>query len=279
MISHSARIMGSSFAFSMITLAAGVALAGGGGGGPITKDSIGVFNPTPDTFFLRNTNDAGVASLTVSFGPADSVPTPADFDGNGSDTVGVYSPSLGRFYIRNANSSGPATATVNFGPTSSTLNPLTGDWDGIGPDTIGLYERAGGRFLLRNTNTSGTATVTTKFGPKNDPNIVPLSGNWNGGDTIDGIGLYDPDSGTFYLKNDPTVAGPTDLTIRFGPKNSTLIPIVGNWNDDDTDTIGLYDPANGTFILRNTNSAGAADLTFRYGGNGLIPVDGNWNGD
>lgn len=279
MISHSARIMGSSFAFSMITLAAGVALAGGGGGGPVTKDSIGVFNPTSDTFFLRNTNTAGATDVTVSFGPADSVPVPGDFDGNASDTVGVYSPSLGRFFFRNANSEGAANLTVNFGPTSSTLPPLVGDWDGVGPDTVGLYERAGGRFLLRNANTNGVATVTTRFGPKGDANIVPLSGNWNGGDTIDGIGLYDPDAGTFYLKNDPSTSGGADLTIRFGPKNSTLIPVVGNWNDDDIDTIGLYNPADGTFILRNTNSAGAADLTFRFGGAGRTPIRGNWNGD
>lgn len=279
MISHSARIMGSSFAFSMITLAAGVALAGGGGGPAVTKDSVGVFNSTSDTFFLRNTNTAGNADVKVSFGPADSVPVPADGDGNASDTVAVYSPSLGRFFFRNANSEGSANLTVNFGPTNSTLTPLVGDWDGVGADTVGLYERAGGRFLLRNANTSGTATVTTRFGPKGDANIVPLRGNWNGGDTIDGIGLYDPDAGTFYLKNNPSTSGGADLTIRFGPKNSTLIPVVGNWNDDDVDTIGLYDPSNGTFLLRNTNDAGAADLTFRFGGSGLIPVAGNWNGD
>ena len=114
MISHSARIMGSSFAFSMITLAAGVALAGGGGGGQVTKDSIGVFNSTSDTFFLRNTNSAGAADLKVSFGPADSIPTPGDFDNNASDTVGVYSPSLGRFLRR-----GDKTRTQGIGTSDA----------------------------------------------------------------------------------------------------------------------------------------------------------------
>ena len=278
MNSHSARFMGPSFAFSMILLAAGTALAGGGAA-PVEKDTIGVFSSTTDTFFLRNANAAGAAAVTVGYGPADSVPLIGDYDGNGTDTIGAYSPSLGRFLLRNTNTPGTANAAVNYGPTSSTLVPLIGDWDGIGADTIGLYERAGGRFLLRNANTNGVATVETRFGPKGNANVVPIVGNWNGGDTIDGIGLYDPDAGTFYLKNDPSTSGGADLTIRFGPKNSTLIPVVGNWNDDDVDTIGLYDPSNGTFLLRNTNDAGTADLTFRFGGAGLIPVSGNWNND
>jgi hypothetical protein len=278
MNSHSARFMGPSLALSMILLAAGTALAGGGAA-PVEKDTIGVFRSTTDTFYLRNANAAGAAAVTASYGPADSVPLTGDYNSDGTDTIGAYSPSLGRFLLRNTNSEGPANTTVNFGPTNSTLVPLIGDWDGVAADTVGLYERAGGRFLLRNANTNGIATVTTRFGPKGNANVVPIVGNWNGGDTIDGIGLYDPIGGVFLLKNDPTTAGSADLTIRFGPKNSTLIPIVGNWNDDDVDTIGLYNPADGTFLLRNANTAGTADLTFRFGPAGLVPVSGNFNGD
>jgi hypothetical protein len=48
-----------------------------------------------------------------------------------------------------------------------------------------------------------------------------------------------------------------------------------------THTIGIYDPATSNFFLRNSNSPGAADLTFSFGagGQGLVPLAGDWNGD
>lgn len=280
MNSHSARIMGTSLAFSIIALAAGTAMAGGA---PVEveRDTIGVFNSTTTTFFLRNANSAGVADLTASFGPADTVPLMGDYDNNNTDTVGAYSPSLGRFFLRNTNSPGAANVTFNYGPTNSTnVVALIGNWDGAGNDTAGLFERSGGRFLLRNANTSGVAEVTTRYGPKNNTTMIPLRGNWNGGDSIDGIGLYDPASGTFLLKNDPATSGAADISIRFGPRPSTLLPVVGDWDDDGIDTIGLYNPATGTFLLRDTNTAGVADSTFRFGpAGGMLPVTGNFNGN
>lgn len=281
MNSHSARIMGSSLALTIVLLAAGIAMAGGVVL-PVEKDTIGVFNPATDTFFLRNANAAGAAAVTASFGPADSVPLIGNYNGptDATDTIGVYSPSLGRFFLRNQNSEGAPALAFNYGPAGSTnVLPLVGNWDGTGADTVGLFERSGGRFLLRNANTTGSAQVTTRFGPKNNLTMVPIRGNWNGGDSIDGIGLYDPVGGTFLLKNDPTTSGSADLTIRFGPKNSLMLPIVGDWDDDGIDTIGLYNPADGTFLLRDTNTAGNADNTFRFGGPANRPIAGNYNGD
>ena len=97
----------------------------------------------------------------------------------------------------------------------------------------------------------------------------------------DTIGLYDPVTSTFYLKNSNS-AGPADLTFVYGPAGSGWIPIAGDWDGDGVDTIGLYDPAHTTFYLRNSNSAGVADLTFVYGTidrpNRQV-VTGDWNGD
>ena len=105
MNSHSARILGASLAFSTIVVAAGVVTAGTGGQSPTEKDTIGVFDSTTKTFFLRNFNSKGTAGITVHYGPANSVPLIGDWDGtvSNTDTIGVYSPSLGRFLLNNAN--------------------------------------------------------------------------------------------------------------------------------------------------------------------------------
>lgn len=283
MISLSARCLGWMVAWSVIALAAGPAMAQKGGG-PTDKDTIGVFNPTTDTFSLRNANSTGAPNVEVSYGPADGIPLIGDWDGAGADTLGVYSPSLGRFLLRNANTPGAAQLSVNYGPTPNSnpagLVPIVGDWDGVGPDTVGLYVRAQGRFLLRNTATSGIAEITTKFGPRGVADVVPLAGNWDGVGTTDGIGVFVPADGTFYLKNDASTSGVADITVRFGPKPTPAnwVPVVGNWNNDTTDTIGLYDPTRGIFLLRNANTDGPHEVLVRFGPkNVVVPVDGNYD--
>src|SRR5206468_9873195 len=91
----------------------------------------------------------------------------------------------------------------------------------------------------------------------------PIGGDWNG-DGIGTIGLYDPATGTFYLRNSNT-AGSADVTFTFTGASSTRLPIAGDWDGDGTTTVGLYDPAPSTFYLRNSNTTGGANLTFVFG--------------
>ncbi len=104
-------------------------------------------------------------------------------------------------------------------------------------------------------------------------NINIISTIMTGTDTL---GVYDPASRTFYLRNSNTI-GNADFTIQYGPNN--VIPIVGDWNGDGIDTIGVYDPATRTFYLRNSNSPGNADIQIQYGPPGSVPIVGDWNGD
>jgi hypothetical protein len=48
-----------------------------------------------------------------------------------------------------------------------------------------------------------------------------------------------------------------------------------------TDTPAAYVPSSGVWFLRNANSAGAADLAFKFGAGGanLVPIKGDWDGD
>jgi hypothetical protein len=57
--------------------------------------------------------------------------------------------------------------------------------------------------------------------------------------------------------------------------------LVRDWDGNGIDTAGLYEPATGKFFLRNSNTSGAADLVFAFGGIGatLVAVSGDWNGD
>ncbi len=246
---------------------------------PTDKDTVGVYVAATRAFFLRNVNSAGTAALKFKFGPTGSTPLVGDYDNSGSDTIGAFQASTGRFFLRNTNNEGSTgNLVVQYGSVPANGLPLVGDWDGANGDSVGIFDPVKGRFLLRNTNNGGNAQIETRFGRRNlSPAYVALRGNWSGGDSIDGIGLYDPATSTFFLKNDPSTEGPADFTFRFGDGGLGLVPVVGNWDDNDTDTVGLYDPATRYFFIKNTLSDGPPDASFRYGPTGATPIAGNYD--
>jgi hypothetical protein len=238
-------------------------------------DTAGVYVPSTATWFLRNTNTAGPADLTFTYGPAGAgfLPLKGDWDADGIDTVGLYDPGTSTFFLKNTNASGNADLVVRFGEAGLGYLPLSGDWNGDEMDTIGLFNPATGTVFLRNTNTPGPADVAFRYGPAG-AGWTPLAGDWDGEGT-DSAGLYDASTGRFYLRN-ATTAGPADLTIRYGATGS--LGLAGDWDGDGVDTIGIYNAAGRTFFLRNTNTTGVADVTFVYGPAGATPLVGNWDG-
>lgn len=144
-----------------------------------------------------------------------------------------------------------------------------------GTQTIGSYNPGAATFYLRNTNTPGAADTTVQYG---NANWIPLAGDWDGG--LDGndemtIGVYDPATGWFYLRNSNT-PGPADTAFQYG--NLGWLPIAGDWDGNGFWSIGLYDPATSTFYLRNENSSGSADVTVQFGNAGWKPLAGDWDG-
>jgi hypothetical protein len=97
---------------------------------------------------------------------------------------------------------------------------------------------------------------------------------------VDTPGIYTAGTGAWFLRNSNS-NGVADSSFQYGPSPSTLVPIKGDWNNNDIDTPGLYDPATGAFFLKNSSAGGNADIVFGYGpgGTGLVPLSGDWNGD
>jgi hypothetical protein len=149
--------------------------------------------------------------------------------------------------------------------------------------TSGVTGNASLTTTATTTSPAGTYTVTAGLGSL-------AAGNYdfafvNGTLTItanntDTIGLYDPATSIFSLRNSNDSGNP-DLTFQYGFGNSGWLTVIGDWNGDGVDTIGLYNQTTAMFYLRNSNDSGYADLTFWYGpaGNNWIPIAGDWNGD
>lgn len=150
----------------------------------------------------------------------------------------------------------------------------------LNPDGIGIYTASGNFWLAYDSSATPPfgADFLLQYGGGAGPAIV---GDWDG-DGNKGVGIYSASSGTFWLQDDVlTSPGTPDPSISnfsiTGAPTSGVIPIVGDWDADDSDEVGIYDPATGMFYLRNSLDTGAADQSFQYGGPGLKPVVGNWN--
>lgn len=106
--------------------------------------------------------------------------------------------------------------------------------------------------------------------------MVPLLGDWDGGGA-DTPGLYDPATGTFFLRNE-LASGPADETFVFGRPGA--LAVSGDWDGDGVATVGLFHPATGTWSLTNRHESGAAavELSFGAAGSRMLPLAGDWDG-
>jgi hypothetical protein len=142
---------------------------------------------------------------------------------------------------------------------------------------VGLYATSGSPFFLRNSNDSGFANTVVTYQPASN-GLIAISGDWNG-DGKATIGLYAPATSTFFLRNsnNPNRTG-TDIQFQYGPTNSTLLPVAGDWNGSGMDQVGLYDQTTGTFHLREVSGTSVTDVVFVYGpaNNHLLPLAGKW---
>jgi len=244
------------------------------------SDSVGVYKPASSAWTLLN-HLSGSTTTTFTFGPANSTQKPVggDWDGDGISTTGLYnySASTQTFTFRNSNTTIPTYPDLitPSTPISSTTIPITGDWDGDGIVTPGFYDPATGMWQLLNYTAKTDEYV---LGPSfvygsGHPTWLPIAGDWNN-DGATTIGLYDPSTGTWHLRNTNS-AGDDDLTFTFGPTNSTQMPVTGDWNGDGITTVGLYNSSTGAWSLRNANSTGGTDVSVTTA-NGQLPVTGHW---
>ncbi len=228
---------------------------------------------TPPAWFLRNSQSAGPADITLSYGPSDVtwVPLSGDWDGNGTDTPGLYNPANGTFFLRNSNTNGPANVVFSFG-SPLIYRPIAGDWNGDGVDSIGIFNPTTGLYFLKNVNGPGPAEHGFTFGVGGG--TFPVAGDWDGNGS-DSVGFYDAGTGTWFLRNSLS-NGPADFAFSYGPAG--FVAITGDWNADGIDTPGVYDPSTGAWFLVNMNGSGPADVVFGFGAGGGSPIVGDWNG-
>ncbi|HVR97566.1 MAG TPA: PQQ-dependent sugar dehydrogenase [Thermoanaerobaculia bacterium] len=250
---------------------------------PGRADTVGLFDPEPSRFLLKNRNVSGPIDRTVRFGRPRSrwVPLAGDWNGDGVTTIGFYDPATGIFRLKNSLTGGNADIVVSLAadvPRAADTIPVVGDWDGNGQDSLGFYDRVTHTFRLKNQIAGPSVpfdqTTTINMGPLSQSGrYLPVMGDWDG-DGDDTPGLFDPETGRFVYVNgfDP---GTFSIVVQYAIAGRWLA-VAGDWNGDGRDGLGLYDPARGVFRLDN-NLDRVPDVLVRIpNGRNKLPLAGAW---
>jgi hypothetical protein len=238
--------------------------------GGLPPQTIGAFDPSSATWYLRNSNTAGAPGAgTFQYGGVGWLPVTGDWNGDGVTTVGVVDPNA-VWYLRNENSAGaPDVAPFPYGLPGWV--PVTGDWSGSGRTGIGMFDPGTGTWYLHNSDSPGSPDFVFQYGA---PGWIPVVGDWDGNGTTT-VGVFDPATGTWYLRNSNSAGAPDAGTFAYGLGFWT--PVVGDWTGKGTTGIGIVDPTTNTWYLRGSPSAGIPDAgTFSYGAPGWRPLTGTW---
>src|SRR5947209_6746528 len=117
---------------------------------------------------------------------------------------------------------------------------------------IGTFDSTA-TWILRESPSPGLPDNTFAYGVGT---WKPVTGDWTGSGH-DGIGVFDPSTATFFLRNEAS-AGPPDAGIfTFGAPGWT--PVTGDWTGSGGDRIGVFDRSTATWFLRNELSPGPPD--------------------
>ncbi len=241
---------------------------------PIT-DHIGVYRPSNQTFYLRNSNTTGAPDITVQYGYlcgsiVCNYPVVGDWDGDGVDSIGIYDQLQGVFLLRDSNI--PGVPNYSFVLGNPNDQPMAGRWTSdMTHDGVGVFRASNGILYLKKSLVTGFSDFFAVMG---NPSDLGVAGDWNN-DGLVSVGVYRPGVSRFYVTNNNQPSGITFSELDFpygdGAQDKAF---VGDWIGDGAGRVAVF--RNGLVMFRNSLTGGAPDLTFSFGGAGDIPLAGKW---
>ena len=181
--------------------------------------------------------------------------------------IGIYDFVTNTFYLRNELKAGNPDNVFKFGERKG--NPKN-------------YYFFGGNTIDNSYYMKNTVLLTGVNNIKIFGSYIPLTGDWDG-DGVDTVGLFEWDSGKFYLKNSNSEGAADNVFIfnnkdilrdnkiikRVLIKNPKVIkdslsqiqifPFAGDWDGDGIDTVAIYNAITNKVYYKNSNSDGDAD--------------------
>lgn len=224
------------------------------------------------SWYLRNTNNAGLQDLFAVFGgDASDLPVAGDWNGDGIDSLGVYRTNVGQFILSNGNSGSLAEDyRVTFGNPGDT--PFAGRWTSdMNHDGIGVYRNSNGILYQKKVISTGFSDYFAIFGNPGDQGV---GGDWDASG-FDSVGIYRAADQKWYLSNNSTPNGVTFSDIDFDWTIGGNAPVVGDWDGDGDNNVG-YLTTTGNFVLHPNNATAGTNNVFVFGPTNGKPIAGKW---
>jgi CubicO group peptidase (beta-lactamase class C family) len=251
---------------------------------------------------------ADIAMMLGSWGTANGNPADINQDGwvdgtdlaillgdwgctRGGDRVGIFSAAHNYFEL---DVGGSVALEFHFGSQMSEWGvrgwPLSGDFDGDGLDTVCVADLNELSFLLADENDSdefvvlGTEiflTGTPEVDEVGDgpPVQIPVAGDWNG-DGRAGVGIYQMETNTFYLRDTLTSGDPEYVVMLAASAGfpDEAYPIAGDFDGDGDDELGLFDFRDMNVYLTTSLASPTVAMSFLVPGGSVIAGDFDGNG-
>jgi hypothetical protein len=213
---------------------------------------------TPANGLWEYKNSSIVYWGAESFG---DIPTPGDFNGDGSTDYAVYRNPTGDWWIRYGFNQ---SFSVHWGLPGD--KPVASDYDGDGVSDLAVWRASEGNWYI--LFLGAQAYTVVHWGIDTDK---PVPEDYDGDGKTD-IAVYRPSTGTWYILNSSNL---NLVTLQFGISSDKPVP--ADYDGDGKADIAVYRPADAYLhILRSANFAYAA---FPFGASGDILQPGDYDGD
>lgn len=219
-----------------------------------SKTDIAVFRPSEGKWYVLNTSNLVVTS--ISWGADGDLPVPTDRDGDGRADFVVYRESNNTWYTRFANDT---FATTVFGEAGD--RPMLGDFDADGLGDIALFRPSNNNWYIIK---SSLGYFIQTWGEAGD---VPVTADFDGDGATDQA-VFRPSTGQWFL---------SQTTGGFSSQNwgqAGDIPVAADYDGDGRADVAVFRPSNSTWYV--VQSA-AGIVVQQYGDAGDVPTPSAFN--
>jgi hypothetical protein len=207
--------------------------------------------------------DGETAILEKRFGAKVSIPTPADYDGDGCTDQAYYNPKSGAWRVRQQ------FKLKNFGEKGDI--PVPGDYLDLGYDQPALFRPGEGLWLIYD----GEKTVQVYFGGTYD---IPVPADYDG-DGITDFGTYDVRDGSWLVGMRMGVSisrwESSPAAGQFGCPGD--IPLPADYDGDGAAEMAIFKPGKNLWLV-STNKENVF-IFENFGHAGDMPVVADWDND
>ncbi len=224
------------------------------------KTDISVFNDG----IWNSVNSSNGVFVSFSFGLADDVITPGDYNADGKTDYAVFRRTDGNWYIDTDPSTPLTFDVVHFGISRDI--PVARDYDGDGKTDIAVFRPSSSTWYILNSHDNSVSYIS--WGTLGD-RVTP--GDYDG-DNKDDVAVFRPSDTIWYIRRS---SDGVMMAIQWGLSGD--VPVQADYDGDGRTDIAVFRPSDQHWYIRKSSDGSLQSAT--WGLSTDIKVPGDYDGD